>query len=68
MSDVRIELDLPMNTPLEEVMDAWITAVVAKAGTQLKAAVALRIRPETISRRLNRRRERPAATKTVRFG
>jgi hypothetical protein len=64
VSDEKIELRLPINTPLEDVMDAWITAVVGKMGTQLKAAYALHIAPGTISRRLNRKRKplRIAAT------
>jgi len=58
MSGEHIELNLPMDTPLEEVMDAWITAVVGRTGTQLRAAFNLHITPETISRRLNRHRKR----------
>jgi hypothetical protein len=58
MNDQEIELRLPIDTPLEEVMDLWISAVVAKAGTQLKAAYALHIRPETVCKRLNRRRKK----------
>lgn len=63
-SDEKIELRLPINTPLEDVMDAWIIAVVGKMGTQVQAASPLHIAAGTISRRLNRKRKplRIAAT------
>ena len=52
----EITLSLPINTPLPDVADRWISLVVAKAGTQRRASVYLDIAPATISRRLNRRR------------
>jgi hypothetical protein len=58
MNDEQIKLRLPINTPLEDFKDLWISAVVAKAGTQKKAARTLRIAPATISRRLNRKRRK----------
>jgi hypothetical protein len=58
MNGEQIKVRLPMNTPLEDFKDLWISAVVAKAGTQKKAAHTLGITPATISRRLNRKRRK----------
>jgi hypothetical protein len=56
LSTEKMTLTLPINTPVAQVLDAWISAVVARVGTQLKASVYLDIAAGTISRRLNHRR------------
>jgi hypothetical protein len=52
----EITLSLPIGTPAAEVLDRWISAVVARVGTQRGASFYLGIAPATISRRLNHRR------------
>jgi hypothetical protein len=70
LSAEKVNLSLPINTPVVEVLDMWISAVVAKVGSQDRAAFYLDIAPATVSRRLNRRRRKrgvlqagPPATK-----
>jgi hypothetical protein len=52
----NITLSLPIGTPAAEVLDMWISAVVARVGTQKKAAQYLDIAAATVSKRLSHRR------------
>ena len=54
----RLQIDCPLPTPLHDIVDMIIAQTVEKCGTQLKAAFALGITPEMISRRLNHRRRK----------
>ena len=56
LSAEKITLTLPINTPVAEVLDAWISVVVAKVGTQQEASRYLDIAAATVSRRLSHRR------------
>jgi len=53
-----LEIRCPIQTSLADIEDMIVSQVVEKCGTQLKAAYALGITPETISRRLNRHRKK----------
>jgi CRP-like cAMP-binding protein len=57
-----LTLTLPISTPVPEVLDKWILAVVARVGTQRGASHYLGMAPETISRRLNHRRRQKSKT------
>jgi CRP-like cAMP-binding protein len=56
LSTEEITLNLPIDTPLADVVDRWISLLIARVGTQQKASVYLDVAPKTVSRRLNRRR------------
>jgi hypothetical protein len=62
MTDVpRIQIDVPLDTPYAEIQERVFREAWRLAGTQLRAAWALGITPETISRFLKkceRKRER----------
>jgi len=50
----RIRIDVPLGTPYQEIRDSILRQAWELAGTQLRAAIALGIRPETVSRNLLR--------------
>ncbi len=56
LSAEKMTLTLPLNTPAAQVLDAWISLVVVKVGTQQEASRYLDIAAATISRRLSHRR------------
>ena len=64
----RIRLDVPMGTSYYEIQESIFRQAWQLAGTQLRAAVALGITPDTISRFLRRcdrmRNDRPQALAT----
>jgi hypothetical protein len=49
---LRIRIDVPLGTPYQEIRDSVLRQAWRLAGTQLRAAIALGIRPETVSRNL----------------
>jgi len=51
---LRIRIDVPLGTSYQEIRDSVLLQAWQLAGTQLRAAVALGIRPETVSRNLLR--------------
>ena len=53
----RILIDVPLGTPFQEIRDSIFRQAWELAGTQLRAAIALGITPETISRTLRRYKE-----------
>ena len=60
----QLELNVDYPLLLPDVLDAIVAQTVEKFGTQLKAAWALGVTPQMISRRLNRHRKK-TAQKTV---
>lgn len=50
----RIQIDVPLGTPYREIQEAVFRQAYRHAGTQLRAAIALGITPETVSRVLRR--------------
>jgi hypothetical protein len=50
----RIQIDVPMGTPYQEIQASVFRQAYQMAGTQLRAAIALGITPETVSRVLRR--------------
>ena len=50
----RIQIDVPLGTPYREIQDSILRQAWELAATQLRAAVALGITPETVSRNLRR--------------
>lgn len=50
----RIRIDVPLGTPYREIRDSILRQAWELAGTQLRAAIALGITPETVSRTLRR--------------
>ena len=48
----RIRIDVPLGTPYREIRDSILRQAWELAGTQLRAAIALGITPETVSRTL----------------
>src|SRR5580692_3444622 len=50
----RIRIDVPMGTSYQEVQESIFRQAYRVAGTQLRAAIALGITPETVSRVLRR--------------
>ncbi len=50
----RIQIDVPLGTPYREIRDAIFSQAWQLAGTQMRAAIALGITPETISRNYRR--------------
>jgi len=50
----RIQIDVPLGTPYREIRDSILRQAWELAGTQLRAAIALGITPETVSRTLRR--------------
>jgi hypothetical protein len=57
-ASARIRIDVPLGTSYQEIRESIIHQAWELAGTQLRAAVALGITPETVSRML-RRTEKP---------
>lgn len=55
---LRIRIDVPMGTPLREIKELLFRQAYQLAGTQLRAAIALGITPETVSRVLRRAKKR----------
>jgi hypothetical protein len=60
----RIRIDVPMGTSYREIQESIFLQVYEHAGTQLQAAIALGVTPETISRVLRRlgRRQDPGTS------
>ena len=56
LSAEKITMSLPIRTSAAEVLDTWISAVVARVGTQREASYYLDMAEQTISRRLSHRR------------
>ena len=54
----RIQIDVPLATSYAEIQEMVYRQAWEKAGTQLKAAFALGITPETISRFLKKREKK----------
>jgi hypothetical protein len=54
----KLEISCEYPVSLADVMDGIIAQTVDKFGTQLKAAWALGITPQMISRRMNRQRRK----------
>jgi hypothetical protein len=52
---LRIQINVPLGTPWPEIQEMVFRQAWEKAGTQLRAAFALGITPETISRFLKKR-------------
>jgi hypothetical protein len=50
----HIRIDVPLGTPYLEIRDSILRQAWQLAGTQLRAAIALGITPETVSRNLRR--------------
>jgi hypothetical protein len=63
----RIRIDVPLGTPYQVIRDSVLRQAWQLAGTQLRAAIALGIRPETVSRNL-RRAERNRAERNRAIG
>jgi DNA-binding transcriptional regulator YdaS (Cro superfamily) len=63
----RIRIDVPLGTPYREIRNSILLQAWQLAGTQLRAAIALGIRPETVSRNL-RRAERNRAERNRAIG
>ncbi|HMD85140.1 MAG TPA: hypothetical protein VKO18_10625 [Terriglobia bacterium] len=60
----RIRIDVPMGTSYQEIQESIFRQVYQLAGTQLRAAIALGITPDTVSRVLRRHdRKRLASPK-----
>lgn len=57
----RLELSVEYPVSLPDVLDAIVVQTIDKFGTQLKAAWALNVTPQMISRRLNRQRKKLSA-------
>jgi hypothetical protein len=57
----RIRIDVPMGTPYQEIQESIFRHVYELAGTQLRAAIALGITPDTVSRILRRADRKRAA-------
>lgn len=55
----RIQVDVPMGTPYQEIQDSIFLQAYRLAGTPLRAAIALGITPETVSRVVGRYEGRP---------
>lgn len=51
---LRIRIDAPLGTSYQEIRDSVLRQAWQLAGTQLRAAIALGITPETVSRNLRR--------------
>jgi hypothetical protein len=51
----RIRIDVPMGTSYQEIQESIFRQAYQLAGTQLRAAIALGITPDTVSRVLRRR-------------
>ena len=63
----RIRIDVPLGTPYREIRNSILLQAWQLAGTQLRAAIALGITPETVSRNL-RRAERNRAERNRAIG
>jgi DNA invertase Pin-like site-specific DNA recombinase len=50
----RIQIDVPLGTPYQEIRESVFRQAYQLAGTQLRAAIALGITPDTVSRILRR--------------
>jgi hypothetical protein len=50
----RLRLEVPLGTPYREIQEAIFRQACEQAGTQLRAAVALGVHPNTITRILKR--------------
>src|SRR5208337_734115 len=59
----RIRIDVPMGTSYQEIQESIFRQVYELAGTQLRAAIALGITPDTVSRVMRRSVRRIAGTK-----
>jgi hypothetical protein len=55
----RIQVDVPMGTPYQEIQDSIFLQAYRLAGTPLRAAIALGIAPDTVSRVVGRYVGRP---------
>jgi len=62
---LRIEINVPLGTKLQEVIDEVLTQATAKSKSQFAAAIGLGIRPETLSRRLKKIRLACSDTRTT---
>ena len=63
----RIQIDVPMGTPYYEIQETIFRQAYELAGTHLRAAIALGITPETISRVLRKSDRRQAESQTTRY-
>jgi len=65
---LRIRIDVALGTPYQEIREEILRQAYEMAGTQLRAAVALGITPDTISRVMRRSERRRMGAAEAAFG